>query len=162
MKPDDFIKTARSLVSQQGAGRPRETDLRRAVSTAYYALFHCVASSGADLLVGGKQADRSERAWRQAYRALNHGQAKNRCREITGNKRQMGFPAGLEEVALEFVNLQRARHRADYDPTEPFIKSDVLQTIRVAERAMAKFTNAERRDRTAFVVFMLLGKRSDD
>ena len=74
----------------------------------------------------------------------------------------MGFPAGLEEVALEFVNLQRARHRADYDPTEPFIKSDVLQTIRVAERAMAKFTNAERRDRTAFVVFMLLGKRSDD
>ena len=91
MKPDDFVKTARSLVGQQGAGRPRETDLRRAVSTAYYGLFHCVASSGADLLVGGKQADRSERAWRQAYRALNHGQAKNRCREITGKESRFGW-----------------------------------------------------------------------
>ncbi len=162
MKPDDFIKTARSLVSQQGAGRPRETDLRRAVSTAYYALFHCVAVSGADLLVGGEQADRSERAWRQTYRALNHGRAKNRCKEITGKKKQMGFPPGLEDFALEFVNLQRARHRADYDPAERLIKSDVHQTIRLAERAVAKFTHADRRDRKAFVVYMLLDKRSED
>ena len=161
MKPDDVVRTARSLVTQQGAGRPRETDLRRAVSTAYYALFHCVAASGADLLVGGDQSDRSERAWRQTYRALNHGQAKSRCKEITG-KKQMGFPAGLKDVALEFINLQRARHRADYDPAERLIKSDVLQTIRLAERAVAKFRDAQRRDRTAFVVYMLLDKRSDD
>lgn len=162
MKPDDFIKTARALVSPQGPGRPRETDLRRAASTAYYALFHCVAAAGADLLVGGKQSDRSERAWRQAYRALNHGRAKNRCKEIIGKKKQMGFPAELEDVAAEFVNLQRTRHRADYDPAEPFTKTDVLQTIRVAERAMAKFTQADRRDRRAFVVYMLLDKRSED
>ena len=161
MKPDDFIKTARSLVSQRGAGRPRETDLRRAVSTAYYALFHCVAASGADLLVGGEQADRSERAWRQTYRALNHGRAKSRCKEITG-KKQVGFPAERKDVALEFVNLQRVRHRADYDPAERLIKSDVLQTIRLAERAVAKFRDAQRRDRTAFVVYMLLDKRNDD
>lgn len=47
-------------------------------------------------------------------------------------------------------------------PAERLIKSDVLQTIRLAEQAVAKFTQADRRDRRAFVVYMLLDKRSED
>ena len=79
MRPADFIATARDLVDSNPRGRPRETNLRRAVSTTYYALFHCLAAAGADLLVGGAGADRSRPAWRQAYRALQHGPARKRC-----------------------------------------------------------------------------------
>ena len=49
--------------------------MRRAVSTTYYALFHCMAAAGADLLVGGPGANRSRPAWRQAYRALQRHDA---------------------------------------------------------------------------------------
>ena len=47
-------------------GRPRQIVLRRAISNAYYALFHCLAESNANLLVGGPNADRSDPAWIQA------------------------------------------------------------------------------------------------
>ena len=37
MKPADFIATAKDLIQASTRGRPRETSLRRAVSTTYYA-----------------------------------------------------------------------------------------------------------------------------
>ena len=72
MQALDFIETARDLTTSS-SGRPRQSNLRRAVSTTYYALFHCLATCCADMIVGGAGADRSEPAWRQAYRALDHG-----------------------------------------------------------------------------------------
>ena len=42
MIPHDLIQTARRL-TESGAVQPTQADLRRAVSTAYYALFHCLA-----------------------------------------------------------------------------------------------------------------------
>ena len=48
MNPRDLIETARRLV-ESGAAQPTQADLRRAVSTAYYALFHCLAAATADL-----------------------------------------------------------------------------------------------------------------
>ena len=61
MNPADFIATAKDLVQANTRGRPRETNLRRAVSTAYYALFHGLAECCADMLVGGSGANRSQR-----------------------------------------------------------------------------------------------------
>lgn len=52
MKPLDFLETARDLATSS-ARRPRQTNLRRAVSTTYYALFHCLAKCCADMVVGG-------------------------------------------------------------------------------------------------------------
>ena len=49
-----------------------QASLRRAISTAYYAVFHSLARIAADLIVG---TDRNE-AWHQAHRALEHGSAK--------------------------------------------------------------------------------------
>ena len=72
MNPFDFIATARDLVALNVRGRPRQSDLRRAVSTAYYALFHCLAGCCADLLVGDPGANRSLSAWNQTYRGLQH------------------------------------------------------------------------------------------
>ena len=63
MKPLDFIVTARDLVQANRKGRTRETNIRRAVSTTYYALFHCLATSNANMLVGGPGARRSQPAW---------------------------------------------------------------------------------------------------
>ncbi|MDW8444487.1 MAG: hypothetical protein RML45_09430 [Acetobacteraceae bacterium] len=68
---ESLIATAKRLLPE-APGRPRQSDLRRAVSTAYYALFHTLAKSNADLLAL-KSDGVLERAWTQVYRSLQHG-----------------------------------------------------------------------------------------
>ena len=156
MNPLDFLKTAHDLATSS-ARRPRQTDLRRAVSTTYYALFHCLAKCCADMVVGGVGSDRSRPAWRQTYRALGHGTARKRC-EHQKSIRQ--FPAEIQDLANVFVDLQKKRHAADYDPDTVFSKPEVLQDIDEAETVIRGFPLAPRKDRRAFAVYLLLDIRT--
>ena len=69
----DLLRIARALAAGDigggSLGRPRITDLRGAVSKTYYAMFHALALSCANMLVGASPASRDEEAWVQAYRA---------------------------------------------------------------------------------------------
>ena len=78
MRALDFIEVARTLAQPAKRGRPPQIELRRAVSSTYYALFHCLAATGAETLVGRAGAAPAKR---QTYRALQHGTAKQRCRK---------------------------------------------------------------------------------
>ena len=71
--PQELIATCRKLVSLPSS----DTDIRRAISTAYYALFHTLAASNADLIAGQPGSNRSAHAWDRAYRRLEHGRALN-------------------------------------------------------------------------------------
>lgn len=157
MQPLDFTRAARDLVDSVGGGRPREVNLRRAVSTTYYALFHCLADCCTNMLAGSVQANRSHPAWRQTYRALQHTTVRNRCRRDTINR----FPADIRKFAKLFVSMQVKRHRADYDPGVTFRKSDVIQDIDEAEDAIKRFSEVPRADRRAFAIYVLLDIRND-
>ncbi len=158
MTPSNFIDTSLDLVNATGRGRPRQTNLRRAVSAAYYAMFHCLASCCADIRVGGAGADRSEPAWRQAYRALEQGAARQRC-----NHRQFirRFPAGVQDFAAKFVGMQQKRHTADYAPDGTFAKIDVLRDITAAAETIRQFQRVPVKDRRAFAVYVLLSVRKN-
>jgi hypothetical protein len=65
---EELIATARKL-AKASPQKPRQADLKRAVSTAYYALFHALAKDAADMLVGVGPS-RPDKAWTQTYRAL--------------------------------------------------------------------------------------------
>ena len=166
MKAIDFIATAQDLAGANRRGRPRETNLRRAVSTTYYALFHCLAACCADMVVGGSGSNRSRAAWRQAYRALQHGPARQRCER---QKIIAKFPDEIKDFADLFVDMQKKRHSADYDPSPtatynlgtPFSKSDVTQDISAAKDVINRFSKAPVRDRRAFAVYVLLDSRRD-
>ena len=153
----DLIAAAFDLVETGSRGRPRQANLRRAVSTAYYAMFHCLAACCADLLVGGAGAERSEPAWRQVYRALEHGAARQRC-----NRRDMvqKFPAEIRQFAERFVAMQQRRHRADYDPEARYDKDAVLQDIIAAAEAIARLRQVPVKDRRAFAVYLLFSLRN--
>ena len=153
MQALDFIETARRLTL--GTGRPRQTDLRRAVSTTYYAMFHCLAACCANTIVGGPGANKSKAAWHQAYRALNHGSAKKKCEQ----NRIEEFPEEIQDLANVFVNLQKKRHGADYDPDAVFAKLEVVQGISETEDAIRRFGSAPLKDRRAFAVYLLLDIR---
>ena len=68
----ELIRASRLLAG----GQPSQEALRRAVSTAYYAMFHALATSNADLIVGTKvQVNQSN--WIATYRSLRHFRAEN-------------------------------------------------------------------------------------
>jgi uncharacterized protein (UPF0332 family) len=137
------------------SGKPSQVNLRRATSAAYYALFHRLARSCADLLVGGEGADKSKHAWRQTYRALDHGAAATACRNSALTK----FPKDIEDFGNAFVAMQDKRHRADYDPHAKFTKSEVLNDIALVEKAITDFDNCDAKDRRAFCAFVLFKRR---
>ena len=157
MQWDDLLNTADDLVSGTGKARkPRQSNLRRAVSTAYYAMFHCLASCCADTLVGSQGADRSKPAWRQVYRALEHGFAKNSCRNQSIVKK---FPKEIEDFANAFVALQEKRHSADYDPLSSFSKLEVISDIAATRQTIKSFRSVHIKDRRAFAAFVLFKTR---
>jgi hypothetical protein len=150
---DDLIATAR-LLAGAGSRRPRQVDLKRAISTAYYALYHAMAGDAADLLVG-KRSSRSTGAWVQVHRALEHGFAKDACKKA----RSQGFTLGICSCADAFVKLQEARHEADYNPIHRVYRADAVAAITLAEQAIKDLRSSTRSDRTAFAVHVLLKKR---
>jgi hypothetical protein len=87
---------------------------------------------------------------------LDHGFAKNACREA----RNLSFPLEIKGCANEFVVLQEVRHKADYDPTARFTRTEALDWVSRAESAIVKLRAASRRDRKAFAVQLLLKKRA--
>lgn len=159
MQALDFVSTARRLAESAAVGRPPETDLRRAVSTAYYALFHCMAACCANMLVGGVGAARSRPAWRQVYRGLQHRTARRRCEDRIITR----FPVEIQDLANLFIAMQKKRHRADYDPDPSlsFSRPAVMQDINETENAIRRFSRTDRKDRRAFAVHLLLDVRKD-
>ena len=180
MEASSFIKTARELLPAR-QGRPRDANLRRAVSTAYYAMFHCLARSCADTLIGksgpvrktdawarthhghggprygvAAGAVRTTDAWTRTYRALNHGEANRRCRNAKGIE---PFPQSTRLFADTFVRMQKQREHADYAPDAVFIKTDVMQRITEAERAIKAFEKESAADRRAFAAYILFKSR---
>ena len=159
MNPREMIRIARQLAAGNlgsSAGRPRQADLRRAVSTAYYALFHALAACAADTLIGPNSASRIEPLWLQTYRTLEHGYAKERCQGA-----MMGlFPLEIREFAQQFVDMQGQRHDADYNPGVTFTRSEVRRFINESERRITRFESAPEQARRAFAVYVLFRLKS--
>ncbi|MDE0694000.1 MAG: hypothetical protein OXI55_17375 [Gammaproteobacteria bacterium] len=58
-----------------------------------------------------------------------------------------------------FVEMQRKRHLADYDPDVRFKKSDVVGDIDRVEDIITSFNTATASDRRAFGIYVLLVRR---
>jgi hypothetical protein len=90
------------------------------------------------------------------FRALDHTQARNRCRDKSAIAR---FPFPIQNFAEAFADLQAARNDADYNPRLRLIKSEVLTGIATAKNAIQLFPAAPGRDRRAFSALVLLRPR---
>lgn len=108
------------------------------------------------MFVGGNGSARSGAAWRQTYRALEHGFAKNACRDHNILRK---FPKEIEDFANAFATLQERRHAADYDPLIELRKSSVRADIELAKRVISDFEKTKAKDRRAFAAHVLLKKR---
>lgn len=147
-----LIETARALCPEEGTRKPKQASLRRAVSAAYYAVFHHLARTCADALVGTSKAKRPNKAWVEVYRGLDHGAAKNAC-QGAGN---VAFPQGIKDFADAFKQLQSARYSADYDPMIRLTKVQALSFITLANDSISALDGAGKRDKLAFATWVLI------
>jgi len=119
-----------------------QANLRRAVSSAYYALFHLLTSSASSMFASLFAIDAALEP--RISRSFNHGEMKEVSLNIvkgewpksTSPKNSpRATPPDLSTVATAFVDLQVARHTADYDLTVDFERKEAGELVDTARKA---------------------------
>jgi uncharacterized protein (UPF0332 family) len=166
LNPDHLFDQAERLVAATAGGAPRQADLRRAISSVYYGLFHAILTAAADLFVGKTHRDSAR--YELVYRSVSHGALGDVCREVVKAtlpakylkyQPRGGFGPELQAVAAAIIDLQQKRHLADYDPLYRVRMSEVESTIRIGREALARFTAASAERRNAFVSLVVFSPR---
>ena len=140
-------------------GRPQQTQLRKANSAAYYAMFHALANSNADTLIGSAAAIRRSEEWTATQRALNHGTARN---QMLSRSRMATFHTDVQDFSETFIALQVQRHEADYNPnlTTPLTRTQTMRNIQRARDATQAFLATPPQERRRFATYLLFTRRS--
>ncbi len=161
IRPDQLLDQADRLVKQAGG---QQVDLRRAVSAAYYALFHTAAISVSDHVVS--RSRRNTREWAFAARSLDHRKLKEVCQNVvrpTGKYRDLIpptlFQPDLKDFAEAVVDLQEKRHQADYNPLAEFRVSDVRNMISLARSVHGRFNAVGDDEKRLFVCMLIFTSR---
>lgn len=127
-----------------GRGRPRNGDLRRAVSSAYYPLFHAFKSA----IVGTLIPDSPREDQLRLVRPFQHTAIKTICQAVVGSKPFSSTSAHrpiaddlqsdgrLFQICQSFLDLQKRRYQADYDDLADFSRPDTLTVVAQARRAV--------------------------
>lgn len=130
---------------------------RRAVSTAYYALFHALARLCADSVTGAQTAvERDTANYERAYRALDHGPLRNAFKSgpLKDN-------TNFRELGEIVVRLQDERHRSDYLPSRQlYSKAECRLLIDAAKTAVGKVTSLDALERQTLALSLLFRDRS--
>jgi uncharacterized protein (UPF0332 family) len=155
----DLLQQADHLATYEGVN-PTQASLRRAVSTAYYALFHLLIEDAALRWSGSSEAQTG------MERGFQHGSMKNTSKQFRqqvwqdwhGN--QQAIPSAVRKVASAFVDLQEERHTADYDNHEHWTVTDVKDALNTARSAFQHWQSV-RTDPMAgnYLLAMLLTKQ---
>ena len=157
--PDYFIDSRKLLDAADvlapkdaGPGRPAYTAHRRAVSTAYYAVFHAISSRVAEAAFAT-----ADSAFRQRVRRwIGHGDIRTVAlwmRQLQGESggnppphirallAPSGPPGHIDDKTLTiadgFLELSEKREQADYDHDAVFTRPDALWNIALARQVVA-------------------------
>jgi hypothetical protein len=130
---DELLQQGNELV-HKNPNNPTQADLRRSVSSAYYALFH--------LLIYEACLNWSNAISRPGLaRMFDHALMKKVSKRVT-DPGKMPY-AGEDPVVVNqlrtfaglFVQLQEQRHEADYNVKDPWSLTQSLKEILAANRA---------------------------
>ncbi len=149
---EELIAAGRAtLLPQPPATHPTAGAMRRAISTAYYAMFHALAASNADALIGPAHDELTTRAWIRLYRGLNHNHAKSQFQQ---NRTSLSPDA--QTFADLFCNLQDERHNADHNPQETFTVQEAASWLDNTEIAITNFLRTTPSERNAIAILTLV------
>lgn len=166
LNPEHLLEQAEKLIVPPSAGPPRQVDVRRAISAAYYAVFHHLLTAAGDMYVG--KTKQSTNDYALVYRSIDHGALRSLCQEAkkpnmpAKYQRHMpksGLSQNIQAFASALLELQEKRHRADYDPVGRLKTSDAKLAIATARSAIVRFDRALEARRKRFLAFLLFPPR---
>ncbi len=155
---DDLLALARGLLSGRD-GKVDEARQRRAVSTAYYALFHLLIDEASSrIATDGKVRSRVKRAFdhstmKEASSSFEGGTLPEHIRSLPGGEL---VPGDLRRVASLFRELQEGRHKADYDLAETFTPTDAMDLVDKAEEAFLRWREIRKTDSACLFLYTLI------
>ena len=137
--PEDLLQQAYDLAAKE-PGEPKQASLRRAVSTAYYALFHLLIDEAV-----GKWAVARQRS--MLARTFEHDGMKRKCAEVVKRVKDGSLLSDeLNTVAHNFVQLQELRHIADYDNSKQWSRTSVGVVLTLATDAFSAWSAIQAQD----------------
>jgi len=147
-----FLDLADQLAQEKSAALRR-----RAVSTAYYAVFHALAKSCAGILL--QSIDRKSDVYQRVYRALDHGPLKN---AFEAGVSPLKGRAPLQKIGEVVILLQSERHRADYmPPSKALFSPDQSGALTaMARETVTEIDSLSSRDRVVLATWLLFKSRS--
>lgn len=149
---DGHLEVATALLAVED---PSQSAIRRSLSACYYAVFHALARSCANALVGDDPATRPKKAWIEVYRGLNHGH----CRKSCKNANSVNFPEEIRKFADQFEQMQELRQSADYDPKARFDKFNAQTLVETARISIESLRSASTEDKRAFAAWVLISSQ---
>ena len=130
---EDLLEQAQHLAIRDKR-RPKQASLRRAVSTAYYALFHFLIAEAISNWKNNSQRAALARAFEHRNMKTASAKAAN-ARAATSNPTVL---VELQRVANTFTLLQQDRNTADYDNSVQWTRIEVQADI---DRVRAAFAS---------------------
>ena len=150
----NLIQAGEDALKPQRDSGPTNEHIRRAVSNAYYAMFHALAASNAEVLIGSPHDDLTAAAWIRVYRGVDHNRAK---REFENHKDELSVEG--ENFGSVFTALQKRRHSADYDPDATFNIQDTSLWLAIATYACEEYLKAEWSERSCIAALTTIDRR---
>jgi hypothetical protein len=165
--PAELLAVARMLADAGASSPPSDAQLRRAVSSAYYALFHKVLRAGAQRFMGPGTEARP--GFNLIYRGFTHSRLKDVCKRLDAAplaprmQDQLGRRAvgqDMRDFASGFVALQELRELADYDSQAVFRQSDAIGSVEAAGLALQAFDRTAPEEQADVLALMLVNSRA--
>lgn len=166
LTPDHLIDQAARLVVSPRPGPVRQVDLRRAISSSYYGVFHAALIAAADSIVG--RVHRRSVRYARVYRSIEHKDLRTICdlarRPTLPPMYQPHVPGGgfggpIKSFAEGTVWLQERRLAADYDPLLTFVAKDAETAINIARSAVRSWRTSPPEQREALIWLMMFRPR---
>jgi hypothetical protein len=157
---DELLTLARDLVNRNTPPEkvePIDAELRRAISTAYYALFHLIIHETVSRTIAIPDIRPN------IQRSFDHGDMRKVCAALVAlrpnengdrlNESGHIVPPELLAIAEDFCTLQEQRHQSDYNTATAFTLSQTETDVQLAENSFANWATVK--DDPATQVFLI-------
>jgi uncharacterized protein (UPF0332 family) len=151
---DDLLDDARHL-ALKGSTESRDSCMRRAISTAYYAVFHMIVN---DFVEHWPFADQRARLGRM----FTHQRMRDTAVKFKDPKSPTSAETDLKDIVQAFGQLQKDRHRADYDPSWKIVDTDVQDAITSAADIIKRWRAIQNEEAVQTHVLSMFGAKTEN
>jgi len=149
--PDDLMKDAYHLAGR-GGKNPKQSSLRRAASTAYYAVFHMLI---ADFVSNWRIPEQRARLGR----IFEHRRMAQAPLEYRDKKKPTQAEKELKALIDKFKQLQNDRYEADYNVGKIWTPIEVKRTLDLADELFGMWRKLRKEKVAEYHLMSMFGAR---